>query len=409
VNRGSVLPLQGRRILLIIAGGIAAYKSLDLIRRLRERGALVRVIMTAAAQRFVTPLAAAALSGDTVYTDLFSLTEESEMGHLRLAAEADLVVVAPATADLLARMAGGLADDLAATALIATDRPILVAPAMNTRMWRNPATRANLALLESRGVARIGPNAGSLAEGESGAGRMAEPLEIVAAAEQMLGGGALRGRRALVTSGPTHEAIDPVRYIANRSSGKQGHAIAAALARLGAETVLVSGPTAEPDPPGVRVVRVESARDMLAACEQALPADVAVCAAAVADWRAEAAAQKIKKKNGGAPPALKLVENPDILASLSTPGNRRPLLVVGFAAETEKVVEHAREKRRRKGCDWILANDVSAVSGTFGGDANTIHLVDESGVEDWPMLPKRAVAERLAERIARFFAGKAAP
>jgi len=400
------LPLQGRRILLIIAGGIAAYKSLDLIRRLRERGAAVRVVMTAAAQRFVTPLSAASLSAQPVHTDLFSLTEESEMGHLRLAGEADLVVVAPASADLLAKMAAGLADDLASTALLATDKPILIAPAMNTRMWANAATRANLAVLESRGVARIGPNPGPLAEGESGPGRMAEPLEIAAAVEQMLGGGALKGRRALVTSGPTHEAIDPVRYIANRSSGKQGHAIAAALARLGAETVLVSGPTAEPDPPGVRVVHVESARDMLAECEKALPADIAVCAAAVADWRAETAPQKLKKKNG-APPALKLVENPDILASLSKPGNRRPRLVIGFAAETEKVVAHARDKRARKGCDWILANDVSAASGTFGGDANTIHLVDEGGVEDWPPLPKRAVAERLTQRIVGFFARRA--
>jgi phosphopantothenoylcysteine decarboxylase / phosphopantothenate---cysteine ligase len=401
------LPLQGRRILLVIAGGIAAYKSLDLIRRLREQGALVRVVMTKGAQQFITPLAAASLSAETVYTDLFSLTEESEMGHLRLAGEADLVIVAPATADLLAKMAAGLADDLASTTLLATDKPILIAPAMNTRMWQNAATRANLALLESRGIARIGPNAGPLAEGETGMGRMAEPLEIVAAAEQMLGGGALKGRRALVTSGPTHEAIDPVRYIANRSSGKQGHAIAAALARLGAETVLVSGPTAEANPPGVRVVHVESAREMLAACEKALPADIAVCAAAVADWRAEAAPQKLKKKNGAAP-ALKLVENPDILASLSKPGNRRPRLVIGFAAETEKIIEHAREKRARKGCDWILANDVSPASGTFGGDANTIHVIDESGVEDWPPLAKRDVAERLAERIARFFAPKAA-
>ncbi|HXZ02551.1 MAG TPA: bifunctional phosphopantothenoylcysteine decarboxylase/phosphopantothenate--cysteine ligase CoaBC [Stellaceae bacterium] len=400
------MPLQGRRILLIIAGGIAAYKSLDLIRRLRDRGAAVRVVMTAAAQRFVTPLSAASLSAQPVHTDLFSLTEESEMGHLRLAGEADLVVVAPASADLLAKMAAGLADDLASTALLATDKPILIAPAMNTRMWANAATRANLAVLESRGVARIGPNPGPLAEGESGPGRMAEPLEIAAAVEQMLGGGALKGRRALVTSGPTHEAIDPVRYIANRSSGKQGHAIAAALARLGAETVLVSGPTAEPDPPGVRVVHVESARDMLAECEKALPADIAVCAAAVADWRAETAPQKLKKKNG-APPALKLVENPDILASLSKPGNRRPRLVIGFAAETEKVVAHARDKRARKGCDWILANDVSAASGTFGGDANTIHLVDEGGVEDWPPLPKRAVAERLTQRIVGFFARRA--
>jgi phosphopantothenoylcysteine decarboxylase/phosphopantothenate--cysteine ligase len=402
------LPLQGRRILLIIAGGIAAYKSLDLIRRLRERGAAVRVVMTQGARHFVTPLAAASLSAEPVYTDLFSLTEESEMGHLRLAGEADLVVVAPATADLLAKMAAGLADDLASTALLATDKPILVAPAMNFRMWEHAATRANLALVEQRGVRRVGPNAGGLAEGETGIGRMAEPLEIVAAVEQMLGaGGALKGRRALVTSGPTHEAIDPVRYIANRSSGKQGHAIAAALAQLGADTVLVSGPTAERDPPGVMVVHVQSARDMLAACEKALPADIAVCAAAVADWRAEAAPQKLKKKVG-APPALKLVENPDILASLSKPGNRRPRLVVGFAAETEKVVEHATAKRARKGCDWILANDVSPATGTFGGDANTIHLIDEAGVEDWPPLSKRDVAERLAQRIAAFLERKAA-
>ncbi|HKW55055.1 MAG TPA: bifunctional phosphopantothenoylcysteine decarboxylase/phosphopantothenate--cysteine ligase CoaBC [Stellaceae bacterium] len=402
------MPLQGRRILLIIAGGIAAYKSLDLIRRLRERGAAVRVIMTKGAQHFVTPLAAASLSAERVHTDLFSLTEESEMGHLRLAGEADLVVVAPATADLLAKMAAGLADDLASTALLATDKPILIAPAMNFRMWEHPATRANLAQVEQRGVRRLGPNAGGLAEGETGVGRMAEPLEIVAAVEQMLGASSvLKGRRALVTSGPTHEAIDPVRYIANRSSGKQGHAIAAALAQLGADIVLVSGPTAERDPPGVTVVRVQSARDMLAACEKALPADIAVCAAAVADWRAEAAPQKLKKK-GGAPPALKLVENPDILASLSKPGNRRPRLVVGFAAETEKVVEHATAKRVRKGCDWILANDVSPATGTFGGDANTIHLIDEAGVEDWPPLSKRDVAERLAQRIAAFLERKAA-
>ncbi|HWG79056.1 MAG TPA: bifunctional phosphopantothenoylcysteine decarboxylase/phosphopantothenate--cysteine ligase CoaBC [Stellaceae bacterium] len=402
------MPLHGQRILLIIAGGIAAYKSLDLIRRLRERGAQVRVVMTEGARHFVTPLAAASLSAERVYTELFSLTEESEMGHLRLAGEADLVVVAPATADLLAKMAAGLADDLASTALLATDKPILVAPAMNFRMWEHPATRANLALIEQRGVRRIGPNAGPLAEAETGMGRMAEPLEIVAAVEQMLGAGAaLKGRRALVTSGPTHEAIDPVRYIANRSSGKQGHAIAAALAELGADTVLVSGPTAERDPPGVTVVHVQSARDMLAACEKVLPADVAVCAAAVADWRAEAAPHKLKKK-GGAPPALKLVENPDILATLSKPGNRRPRLVVGFAAETEKVVENATAKRARKGCDWILANDVSPATGTFGGDANTIHLIDEAGVEDWPSLSKRQVAERLAQRIATFLEREAA-
>jgi phosphopantothenoylcysteine decarboxylase / phosphopantothenate---cysteine ligase len=399
--------LQGRRILLVIAGGIAAYKSLDLIRRLKERGASVRVIMTAAAQRFVTPLAAAALSGDTVYCDLFSLTDESEMGHLHLAQEADLVVVAPATADLLARMANGLADDLAATALLATDRPVLVAPAMNGRMWANAATRDNLARLEARGVLRVGPNAGPLAEGESGLGRMAEPLEIVAAIEDALGAGAaLKGRRALVTSGPTEEPIDPVRFIANRSSGKQGHAIAAALARSGARIVLVSGPTHEPDPPGVETIHVRTAREMLKACEAALPVDIAICAAAVADWRAEEASQKIKKK--GAPPTLRLVENPDILATLSAAGNLRPALVVGFAAETENLVANAQAKRAKKGCDWILANDVSAASGTFGGDANTIHLVSEAGVEDWPPLTKRDVARRLARRIADHLNAKAA-
>lgn len=394
------MKLAGRRVLLVISGGIAAYKSLDLIRRFRERGAAVRVIMTAAAQKFVTPLAAAALSHERVYTDLWSLTDESEMGHLRLAQEADLVVVAPATADLLAKMAAGLADDLASTALLATDRPILVAPAMNHRMWAHPATRANIDILEARGVRRIGPNAGELAEGESGWGRMAEPLEIVEAAASLLGAdGPLAGRRALVTSGPTQEPIDPVRYLSNRSSGKQGHAIAAALARLGAETTLVSGPVQEPDPPGARVVRVTTAAQMLAACEAALPADVAICAAAVADWRAaEIAGEKIKKDAGG-PPVLRMAENPDILATLSRHA-QRPRLVVGFAAETEKVIEHAQEKRLKKGCDWIVANDVSPGTGTFGGDTNTVHLVTAEGVEDWPPLAKTEVAERLARRIA---------
>ncbi|MGE5200446.1 MAG: bifunctional phosphopantothenoylcysteine decarboxylase/phosphopantothenate--cysteine ligase CoaBC [Acidobacteriota bacterium] len=402
------MTLHDRRILLVISGGIAAYKSLDLIRRLRERGAAVRCILTAGAQQFITPLSAAALSGEKAYTDLFSLTDESEMGHLRLAQEADLLLVAPATADLLAKMALGIADDLASTALLAAGRPILVAPAMNTRMWENAATQANLKTLEVRGARRVGPNAGPLAEGESGMGRMAEPLEIVAAVEAMLAGNArLRGRRALVTSGPTHEPIDPVRYIANHSSGKQGHAIAAALARAGAETVLVSGPTREPDPPGVRVVHVVTAREMLSACEAALPADVAVCAAAVADWRVDGAGQKIKKQKG-APPALKLVENPDILATLAKAGNRRPRLVVGFAAETENLIANAKAKRQKKGCDWILANDVSAGTGTFGGEANTIHLLDADGVEDWPPLGKREVAERLAGRIADFLAAKTA-
>jgi phosphopantothenoylcysteine decarboxylase/phosphopantothenate--cysteine ligase len=400
--------LHNRRILLVIAGGIAAYKSLDLIRRLRERGAQVRCVMTAAAQQFVTPLAAAALSGERVSTDLFSLTEESEMGHLTLAQAADLLVVAPATADLLAKMAHGLADDLASTLLLATEKPILVAPAMNWRMWAHAATRANCAALQTRGVRFVGPAEGALAEGESGVGRMSEPLEIAAAIEAAFSNHSrLKGRRALVTSGPTYEAIDPVRYIANRSSGKQGHAIAAALARLGAETVLVSGPTQEPDPPGVRVVHVESAREMLAACEAALPADVAICAAAVADWRVEAAPQKLKKQKGP-PPALTLVENPDILATLSRAGNRRPRLVIGFAAETEKLIENAKAKRQKKGCDWILANDVSAATGTFGGDRNAIHLIDAAGLEDWPILTKAAVAERLAERIAGTLARKEA-
>ena len=397
--------LQGRRILLIVSGGIAAYKSLDLIRRLRERGAAVRCILTAAAQQFVTPLSVAALSEDKAYSDLWSLTDESEMGHIRLSREADLVVVAPATADLLARMAAGMADDLAATTLLATDKQVLVAPAMNVMMWHHRATQANLALLRSRGILQVGPNDGALADGESGMGRVAEPLEIAAAIETFFAAaGQLAGRRALVTSGPTHEPIDPVRYIANRSSGKQGHAIAAALAGLGAETVLVAGPSHEPDPPGVRVVHVETAREMLTACEAALPAEIAVCAAAVADWRvAETAGQKIKKN--GKPPSLKLTENPDILKTLSAAGNRRPRLVVGFAAETSDIVRHAREKLARKGCDWILANDVSPSSGTFGGDRNTIHLVDAAGVENWPTLSKREVAERLAQRIGAHLAG----
>jgi phosphopantothenoylcysteine decarboxylase/phosphopantothenate--cysteine ligase len=400
--------LHGRRILLIISGGIAAYKALDLIRRLKERGAQVRCILTAGAQQFITPLSAAALSGEKAYTDLFSLTDESEMGHLRLAQESDLLVVAPASADILAKMAGGLADDLAATALLATDKPILIAPAMNFRMWEHKATQENLARLAARSVRQVGPNAGPLAENESGMGRMAEPLEIVAAIEKIFVADAvLSGRRALVTSGPTQEPIDPVRYIANRSSGRQGHAIAAALARLGAECVLVSGPTSEPDPPGVTIVHIKTAREMLAACEAALPADIAVCAAAVADWRAEAANSKLKKK-AGAPPALKLIENPDILATLSKAGNRRPKLVIGFAAETENVLANAQAKRSKKGCDWILANDVSPASGVFGGDSNTIHLVDVAGVEDWPAMSKRDVGDRLARRIAAFFAAKAA-
>jgi phosphopantothenoylcysteine decarboxylase / phosphopantothenate---cysteine ligase len=398
--------LQGRRILLIIAGGIAAYKSLELIRRLRERGAFVRCVMTAAAHRFVTPLSVASLSEDKVYSDLFSLTDESEMGHIRLSREADLIVVAPATADLIARMATGLADDLAATALLASDKPVLLAPAMNAQMWAHPATQANLATLLGRGVLTVGPGAGELACGEVGRGRMAEPLEILAAIEQFFAADKrLAGRRALVTSGPTREPIDPVRYLSNHSSGKQGHAIAAALAALGAETVLVSGPSAEPTPTGVKLVAVETAEEMLAASEAALPVDVAVMAAAVSDWRvAQAAAHKLKKDGKGAP-ALRLVENPDILATIARRRNDRPRLVIGFAAETENVVKNARVKLGKKGCDWILANDVAPGSGTFGGERNAIHLVDARGVEDWPAMTKREVAVRLAERIAATLAG----
>ena len=394
--------LNGKTILLIVTGGIAAYKSLILIRRLREGGATVRTVLTAAGEKFVTPLSVSALSHEKVYTDMFSLTDEAEMGHLRLSQEADLVVVAPATADILAKMAAGLADDLASTILLAADAPVLVAPAMNHRMWRHPATVANMAALEARGVQRIGPNDGSLAEDESGPGRMAEPEEILAAIEAALGSAAQRplaGRRALVTSGPTWEAIDPVRFIGNRSSGKQGHAIAAALAALGAETVLVSGPVAMPDPAGVETVHVESARDMLAACEAALPADILVCAAAVSDWRAEQVADRKMKKEGQGPPDLALTENPDILATLARSA-RRPALVVGFAAETENVVANAQAKRARKGCDWIVANDVSPAAGTFGGDANRVHLIRADGVEDWPRLAKDDVARRLAARIA---------
>ena len=393
--------LEQRKLLLIIAGGIAAYKSLDLIRRLKERGAVVRAVMTRAAHEFVTPLSVGSLTGEKVYSELWSLTDEAEMGHIRLSREADLIVVAPATADLMARMAAGLAGDLATATLLAADKPVLVAPAMNVMMWAHPATMANLELLRRRGVLQVGPNAGSLADGETGPGRMAEPLEIVAAIEDFFRrNGRLAGRRALVTSGPTYEPIDPVRFIGNRSSGKQGHAIAAALAARGADTVLVTGPSHEPDPPGARVVRIETAREMLAACQAALPVEIAVCAAAVADWRvADAAGQKLKK-TGGAPPSLNLVENPDILATLSRPGPLRPRLIVGFAAETEHVVEHAKAKLARKGCDWIMANDVSPMTGTFGGTRNRVQLVRTDAVEEWPDLSKDEVAARLADRVA---------
>jgi phosphopantothenoylcysteine decarboxylase/phosphopantothenate--cysteine ligase len=394
----------GKRVLLVVAGGIAAYKCLEVVRRLREREHSVRCVLTRAGAEFVTPLSLAALSGDKVYQDLFSLTDESEMGHIRLSREADLVVVAPATANLLARMATGIADDLATTALLATDKPVLVAPAMNVRMWEHPATRANLATLTARGVRSVGPGQGDMACGEWGYGRMAEPDEIVAAIEGLLTQGLgerLKGRRALVTSGPTREPIDPVRFISNRSSGRQGHAIAAALRDLGAATTLVTGPTELADPDGVTTVHIESAVEMLAACRAALPVDAAVCAAAVSDWTIAAVANsKIKKVAGGAPPALVLTETPDILATLAAPGAGRPLLVVGFAAETERVVAHAIEKRARKGCDWIVANDVSAETGTFGGEDNTVHMISAQGVEDWPLMSKRDVAARLAARIA---------
>jgi len=399
------------RILLVIGGGIAAYKSLDLIRRLKERGARVRVIMTRTARRFVTPLAAGAIAGEKAFTDLFDEASEFDVGHIRLARDADLVIVAPATADLMAKMAHGLADDLASTVLLATAAPILIAPAMNARMWAHPATQRNAARLKADGVALVGPETGEMAEaGEAGVGRMAEPLDIAEAAARLLGrtGGAdgtLAGRRVLVTSGPTHEPIDPVRYIANRSSGKQGLALARAALRRGAETVLVSGPTSLPDPPGVEVVRVTTTAEMLQAAEAALPVDIAIFAAAVADWRVPAAAaEKIKKVRPDQDLTLDLVQNPDILKRIAT-GPRRPKLVVGFAAETQDVVALAKQKRLAKGCDWIVANDVSPKSGVMGGDRNRVHLVMADGVEDWPEMTKEEVAERLIARAASHLSG----
>lgn len=396
--------LQGRRILLVIGGGIAAYKGLELIRELRRRGASVRCILTRAGAEFVTPLSVASLSGDKVYTDLFSLTDEAEMGHIELSRDADLLVVAPATADLLAKMAAGLANDLASTALLATDKPVLVAPAMNVRMWEHPATRRNVERLRADGVAFAGPVQGEMACGEFGYGRMAEPVDIVAAVEAFFAAAAapkpLAGLHVLVTSGPTHEPIDPVRFIANRSSGKQGHAIARAAAAAGARVTLVSGPVAVPDPPGVDMRRVETAREMLAAVEAALPADVAVFCAAVADWHvASEGSQKIKKTQAG-PPVLALVENPDILATIARMAQGRPRLVVGFAAETQDIRENAEAKLVRKGCDWIVANDVSPSGGVMGGDRNTVLLVTRDGEEAWPTMDKDAVARALVERIA---------
>jgi phosphopantothenoylcysteine decarboxylase/phosphopantothenate--cysteine ligase len=392
-----------KRILLIIGGGIAAYKCLELIRRARERGFAVRAVMTKAAEAFVTPLSIGALTGDRVFQDLFSLDDEREIGHIRLSRGADIIVVAPATADLMAKMAGGHADDLASAVLMATDKPVLIAPAMNPRMWDHPATRRNRAVLAGDSIHMVGPEKGEMAEsGEAGEGRMAEPLVIVAAVEELLDGQPkpLSGRKIVVTSGPTHEPIDPVRYIANRSSGKQGHAIAAALAALGAEVRLVSGPVSIPDPAGVDTVHVESARQMREAVMAALPADAAVMVAAVADWRtAESSGEKIKKAAGAEPPTLKMVENPDILAEVGHSA-KRPRLVIGFAAETQNLLENAGAKLKKKGADIIVANDVSAGTGVMGGDLNRVRIVSATGIEEWPELGKSEVAERLAALVA---------
>jgi phosphopantothenoylcysteine decarboxylase / phosphopantothenate---cysteine ligase len=396
--------MTGKRILLVIGGGIAAYKSLDLIRRLRERGASVRCILTKAGHEFITPLSVGALAGERAFTDLFDPQSEFDVGHIRLARDTDLVIVAPATADLIAKMAGGHADDLASAVLLATDKPVLIAPAMNPKMWQHPATRRNVAQLVADGVNLIGPNAGEMAEsGEAGTGRMAEPLEIADAAIRDLNASSdkpLAGKRILITSGPTHEPIDPIRYIANRSSGKQGHAIAAAAAAAGAEVILISGPVHVPDPSGVTRIRVTTAREMLEAVKAGLPADAAIFAAAVADWGVAAPEQqKIKKTTSGAP-SFALTENPDILATVAKLKTGRPPLVVGFAAETEKVIDHAKAKLKHKGCDWIVANDVSPESGVMGGDRNSVHLVSAQGVESWPSQSKDEVARQLVERIA---------
>jgi len=406
---GDDLAVGEARVTLIIGGGIAAYKALDLIRRLKERHIRVRCVLTKAAQQFVTPLAAGGLSGTRVYTDLFDPESEFDAGHIRLARDCDLIVVAPATADLMAKMAQGHADDLASAILLAASRPILLAPAMNPMMWSNAATRRNVAQLERDGVATVGPNAGEMAEaGEAGLGRMAEPLEIVAAAERFLRPvepRPLAGKRVLITAGPTHEPIDPVRYIANRSSGKQGYAIAAAAQAAGADVTLISGPVELDGPKGVTVTRVESARDMLARVEAALPVDIAIFAAAVADWRvANEGEQKLKKTEAAMPP-LQLVENPDILATISKLTDTRPPLVIGFAAETEHLIDNAKAKLKRKGCDWIVANDVSPATGVMGGDRNTVHLLTRNGddiaVDSWPVMTKEQVAIELVSQVAK--------
>ena len=390
-----------KRILLIVSGGIAAYKALELVRLATKAGIGVTAVLTKSGAQFVTPLSLQALTTSKVYQDLFSLTDESEMGHIELSRSADLVVVAPATANILAKLAAGVADDLATTLLLATDKPVLVAPAMNVRMWQHPATEANMALLKQRGVMVVEPDEGPMACGEYGPGRLAEPPEIFSTIQAALNNGPLKGKHAIVTSGPTHEPIDPVRYIANRSSGRQGHAIAAALAALGARVTLITGPVALPDPLGLITVHVETAREMQAAVQAALPADIAVCAAAVGDWRPEEAAQKLKKTVDGVP-ALTLTENPDILAGISAPGPRRPRLVVGFAAETEKLAEHAAAKRARKGCDWLVANNVGG-TGIMGGSENEVLLMTETGSEQWDRMNKLAVAQKLAAKIGEHF------
>ncbi len=393
--------LAGKRILLIIGGGIAAFKSLDLIRRLRERGASVTPVLTRAAMEFVTPLSASALAGEKVYRDLFDLTDEAEMGHIELSRAADLIVVAPATADLIAKMAGGHADDLASTLLMATDKSVLIAPAMNVRMWEHAANQRNIKTLIGDGILSVGPNEGDMACGEYGPGRMAEPLEIVSAVERALQSGPLQGRHILVTSGPTHEPIDPVRYIANRSSGAQGTAIARALSGLGASVTFVTGPAEVAPPAGVKVVKVQTAREMLAAVKASLPADAAVFAAAVGDWHvATLASGKIKKVGRGRVPQLDLVENPDILATVAAMKKGRPQLVVGFAAETDDVVANAAAKLKRKGCDWIVANDVSPETGIMGGRENAVTVITNAGQDAWPRMPKDQVAAKLAARIA---------
>ncbi len=397
--------LSSKRILLIIGGGIAAYKSLDLIRRLQERGAQVTPVLTRAAEEFVTPLSVSALAGQKAYLDLFDLTDEAEMGHIQLSRSADLIVVAPATADMMGKMAAGLANDLASTLLMATDTPVLCAPAMNVRMWDHPATQRSLKQLQQDGIRFVGPNEGDMACGEYGPGRMSEPLEIVAAVEAQLADGPLMGKRILVTSGPTHEPIDPVRYIANRSSGAQGTAVARALAALGAEVVFVTGPADVPPPQGVQVVQVETAQQMSDAVDAALPVNAGVFAAAVADWKVATASDRKLKKSRDGLPSLEFAENPDILKRVSQMGAGRPDLVVGFAAETNDVIDNATAKRARKGCDWIVANDVSPATGIMGGSENAVVLISDQGAESWPRMGKDMVAARLAQKIADALAG----